>query len=133
MVANITKVYFGIFTSLFLACSNSGDFKFHLDSKNSTFGINFSVVVDEEDAEPPVVWPALYLPDRNVVIPAVLGEAIVSMFKHEKHGTRMWHSGERRFVEVAEWNGNSELGGEAQPGQVCEKCCGGEAGSYLQH
>ncbi|KAI9325276.1 hypothetical protein BDR26DRAFT_925233 [Obelidium mucronatum] len=76
--------------------------KFHLDSKNSTFGINFSVVVDEEDAEPPVVWPALYLPDRNVVIPGVHGEAIVSMFKHEKHGTRMWHSGERRFVEAAE-------------------------------
>ncbi|KAI9326069.1 hypothetical protein BDR26DRAFT_924686 [Obelidium mucronatum] len=109
MVANITKEVattcdpiFGIFTSSFLACSNSGDFKFHLDSKNSTFGINFSVVVDEEDTEPPVVWPALYLPDRNVVIPAVHGEAIVSMFKHEKHGTRMWHSGERRFVEVAE-------------------------------
>ncbi|KAI9317822.1 hypothetical protein BDR26DRAFT_1016274 [Obelidium mucronatum] len=87
---------------LFLACSNNGDFKFHLDSKNSTFGINFSVVVDEEDAEPPVVWPALYLPDRNVVIPAVHGEAIVSMFKHEKYGTRMWHSGERRFAEAAE-------------------------------
>ncbi|KAI9327692.1 hypothetical protein BDR26DRAFT_923792 [Obelidium mucronatum] len=69
MVANITKEVattcdpiFGIFTSSFLACSNSGDFKFHLD-----------VVVDEEDAEPPVVWPALYLPDRNVVIPAVHG------------------------------------------------------------
>ncbi|KAI9323000.1 hypothetical protein BDR26DRAFT_970191 [Obelidium mucronatum] len=114
MVANITKCspsncenkinrkLQGIFTSSFLACSNSGDFKFHLDSKNSTFGINFSVVVDEEDAEPPVVWPALYLPDQNVVIPAVHGEAIVSMFKHEKYGTRMWHSGERRFVEVAE-------------------------------
>ncbi|KAI9335554.1 hypothetical protein BDR26DRAFT_920487 [Obelidium mucronatum] len=109
MVANITKEVattcdpiFGIFTSLFLACSNNGDFKFHLDSKNSTFGINFSVVVDEEDAELPVVWPALYLPDRNVVIPAVHGEAIVSMFKHEKHGARMWHSGERRFVEAAE-------------------------------
>ncbi|KAI9327683.1 hypothetical protein BDR26DRAFT_1012633 [Obelidium mucronatum] len=50
MVANITKEVattcdpiFGIFTSSFLACSNSGDFKFHLD-----------VVVDEEDAEPPV-------------------------------------------------------------------------------
>ncbi|KAI9349102.1 hypothetical protein BDR26DRAFT_997434 [Obelidium mucronatum] len=109
MVANITKEVatacdpiFGIFTSSFLACSNNGDFKFHLDSKNSTFGINFSVVVDEEDAEPPVVWPVLYLPDRNVVIPAVHGEAIVSMFKHEKHGTRMWHSGERQFVEAAE-------------------------------
>ncbi|KAI9327496.1 hypothetical protein BDR26DRAFT_940447 [Obelidium mucronatum] len=59
-------------------------------------------VVDEEDAEPPVLWPALYLPDRNVVIPAVHREAIVSMFKHEKHGTRMWHSGKRRFVEAAE-------------------------------
>ncbi|KAI9327004.1 hypothetical protein BDR26DRAFT_924125 [Obelidium mucronatum] len=93
MVANITK---------FLVCSNNGDFKFHLDSKNSTFGINFNVVVDEEDAEPPVVWPVLYLPDQNVVIPAVHGEAIVSMFKHEKHGTRMWHSGERQFVEAAE-------------------------------
>ncbi|KAI9352216.1 hypothetical protein BDR26DRAFT_914551 [Obelidium mucronatum] len=109
MVANITKEVattcdpiFGIFTSSFLACSNSRDFKFHLDSKNSTFGINFSVVVDEEDAEPPVVWPAPNLPDRNVVIPAEHGEAIVSMSKHEKHGTRMWHSGERRFVEAAE-------------------------------
>ncbi|KAI9325590.1 hypothetical protein BDR26DRAFT_902716 [Obelidium mucronatum] len=30
------------------------------------------------------------VPDQNVVIPAVHGEAIVSMFKHEKHGTRMW-------------------------------------------
>ncbi|KAI9326854.1 hypothetical protein BDR26DRAFT_924175 [Obelidium mucronatum] len=46
MVANITKEVattcdpiFGIFTSSFLACSNNGDFKFHLDSKNSTFGI----------------------------------------------------------------------------------------------
>ncbi|KAI9334252.1 hypothetical protein BDR26DRAFT_1009735 [Obelidium mucronatum] len=101
-VATTCDPIFGIFTSSFLACSNNGDFKFHLDSKNSTFGINFSVVVDEEDAEPPVVWPALYLPDRNVVIPAVHGEAIVSMFKHEKHGTRMWHSGERRFAEAAE-------------------------------
>ncbi|KAI9326791.1 hypothetical protein BDR26DRAFT_955317 [Obelidium mucronatum] len=113
MVANITMAnrklqphdsdpIFGIFTSSFLVCSNNGDFKFHLDSKNSTFGINFSVVVDEEDTVPPVVWPALYLPDRNVVIPAVHGEAIVSMFKHEKHGTRMWHSGEQQFVEAAE-------------------------------
>ncbi|KAI9325271.1 hypothetical protein BDR26DRAFT_1014154 [Obelidium mucronatum] len=109
MAANITKEVattcdpiFGIFTSSFLACSNNGDFKFHLDSKNSTFGINFSVVVDEEDAVPPVVWPVLYLPDRNVVIPVVHGEAIVSIFKHEKHGTRMWHSGERQFVVAAE-------------------------------
>ncbi|KAI9326547.1 hypothetical protein BDR26DRAFT_956465 [Obelidium mucronatum] len=60
IVADITKEVattcdpiFGIFMSSFLACSNNGGFKFHLDSKNSTFGINFTVVVDEEDAELP--------------------------------------------------------------------------------
>ncbi|KAI9311453.1 hypothetical protein BDR26DRAFT_1010550 [Obelidium mucronatum] len=85
-VATTCDPIFGIFTSSFLACSNSGDFKFHLESKNSTFRINFSVVVDEEDAEPPVVWPALFLPDRNVVIPAEHGEAIVSMFNMKNMG-----------------------------------------------
>ncbi|KAI9342927.1 hypothetical protein BDR26DRAFT_1006584 [Obelidium mucronatum] len=114
MVANITKEVattcnpsFGIFTSSFLVCSNSGDFKFHLDSKNSTFGINFSVVVDEEDAEPPAVWPALYLPGEQrfveVAAEADTRKRRISLILADGMGTASWavKRNQDRFVGSA--------------------------------
>ncbi|KAI9311454.1 hypothetical protein BDR26DRAFT_1017325 [Obelidium mucronatum] len=61
-----------------------------------------SVVVDEEDAEPPVVWPALFPTGSKRGDPSGAWGGNCFHVQHEKHGTRMWHSGERRFVEAAQ-------------------------------